>query len=206
MSERSYDPDARREITRCLNAVDEALRRYVWLERSEHYTAVTLHVIHTHCFAAADFSPRLLITSGVRGSGKTLLLSLLAYLDRRSKGPMLVPSAANVRRAYMASEGSPPTYVFDEVDGVFSKTGVEDNAELLAGLSDPDYPGKVERAILFTVEAWDINCQQHIHQRLSQRQISPLITELQARIAALEEQLHQRQGPAQAEVGAATPG
>ena len=66
---------------------------------------------------------------------------------------------------------------------------VEDDAELLDQLRDPDYPGKVERAIVFTIEAWDINCPQHIHQRFSQRQIAPLITGLQTRIAELEEQL-----------------
>jgi predicted pyridoxine 5'-phosphate oxidase superfamily flavin-nucleotide-binding protein len=39
---------------------------------------------------------------------------------------------------------------------------VEDDASLLDRLRDPDYPAKVERAIVFTVEAWDINCPQHI--------------------------------------------
>ena len=52
---------------------------------------------------------------------------------------------------------------------------VEDDAELLERLRDPDHPGKVERAIVFTVEAWDINCPQHIHQRFSQREIQPVI-------------------------------
>ncbi len=66
---------------------------------------------------------------------------------------------------------------------------VEDDAELLNQLRDPDYPGKVERAIVFTVEAWDINCPQHIHKRFPQRQITPLIEELQGRIADLEAQL-----------------
>ena len=40
---------------------------------------------------------------------------------------------------------------------------VENDAKLLEKLSDPTYPGRVERAILFTVEAWDMNCHQHIH-------------------------------------------
>ena len=44
---------------------------------------------------------------------------------------------------------------------------VEGDAALLEKLRDPAYPGKVERAILFTVEAWDVNCPQHIHQRFS---------------------------------------
>ena len=66
---------------------------------------------------------------------------------------------------------------------------VEDDAELLEQLRDPDYPGKVERAIVFTVEAWDINCPQHIHQRFSQRQVQPVIEQLQGRIAELEAEL-----------------
>ncbi len=57
------------------------------------------------------------------------------------------------------------------------------------GLSDPDYPGKVERAIVFTVEAWDINCPQHIHPRFSQRQVQPVIEQLQHRIHELEDEL-----------------
>jgi len=66
---------------------------------------------------------------------------------------------------------------------------VEDDAELLDQLGDPDYPGKVERAIVFTVEAWDINWPQLIHKRFPQREITPLIEELQGRIAYLESQL-----------------
>jgi predicted pyridoxine 5'-phosphate oxidase superfamily flavin-nucleotide-binding protein len=66
---------------------------------------------------------------------------------------------------------------------------VEDDPALIDKLRDPAYPGKVERAILFTVEAWDVNCQQHIHPRFSQRQIGPVIEQLQKRIAELELQI-----------------
>lgn len=66
---------------------------------------------------------------------------------------------------------------------------VENDPELLEKLRDPNYPGKVERAILFTVEAWDVNCTQHIHQRLSQRQIAPVVDQLQQRIAELESEV-----------------
>jgi len=66
---------------------------------------------------------------------------------------------------------------------------VEDDPELLDQLRDPSYPGKVERAIVFTIEAWDINCPQHIQKRFSQRQIAPVIEELQSRISDLESQL-----------------
>jgi uncharacterized protein len=63
---------------------------------------------------------------------------------------------------------------------------VEDVPLLLDRLRDPAYPGKVERAILFEIEAWDVNCPQHIHKRFSQRQIAPMIEELHAKIAELE--------------------
>jgi predicted pyridoxine 5'-phosphate oxidase superfamily flavin-nucleotide-binding protein len=70
---------------------------------------------------------------------------------------------------------------------------VEDNAEFLDRLRDQNYPGKVERAIVFTVEAWDNNCHQHIHQRFSQREVRPVTEQLQRRISELEAQLAQRQ-------------
>jgi uncharacterized protein len=66
---------------------------------------------------------------------------------------------------------------------------VEGDAVLEKRLRDAAYLGKVERAILFTVEAWDVNCQQHIHQRFSQRQIAPVIEKLQARISELEAEI-----------------
>lgn len=67
---------------------------------------------------------------------------------------------------------------------------VEGDAVLQTKLADADYPGKVERAILFHVEAWDVNCPQHIHKRFPQKAVAPLIEQLQSRIARLEQQVH----------------
>ena len=66
---------------------------------------------------------------------------------------------------------------------------VENDASLLDRLSDPSYSGKVERAIIFEIEAWDVNCPQHIHKRFSQKQVAPVIEQLQGRIADLEARL-----------------
>jgi predicted pyridoxine 5'-phosphate oxidase superfamily flavin-nucleotide-binding protein len=63
---------------------------------------------------------------------------------------------------------------------------VEGDAALVERLRDSAYRGDVERVILFAIEAWDVNCQQHIHPRFSQRQIAPVIERLQARIGELE--------------------
>lgn len=66
---------------------------------------------------------------------------------------------------------------------------IDDRTELLNQLRDAEYPGKVERAIVFTVEAWDINCPQHIHKRFSQSQIAPVIEQLKSKITDLESRL-----------------
>ena len=42
---------------------------------------------------------------------------------------------------------------------------VENDPALLTRLADPGYRARPERAILFTVEAWDVNCTQHITAR-----------------------------------------
>ncbi|MBA2114100.1 pyridoxamine 5'-phosphate oxidase family protein [Bremerella alba] len=66
---------------------------------------------------------------------------------------------------------------------------VEGDAALEERLRDPDYPGSVERAILFEIEAWDINCPQHIHKRFPQREVAPVVEQLQERVQELEAQL-----------------
>ncbi len=72
---------------------------------------------------------------------------------------------------------------------------IGDDKELIGKLTDPSYPGKVERAIVFTLAALDINCHQHIHKRYSLQQINPVIEKLEGRIAELEaevKRLHSR--------------
>lgn len=66
---------------------------------------------------------------------------------------------------------------------------VEAEVDLLERLREPTYSGKVERAILFEIEAWDVNCPQHIPKRFSQQQVAPIVEKLQARIEELESQL-----------------
>ena len=63
---------------------------------------------------------------------------------------------------------------------------VEDDEALLSQLIDPDYRAKPERAIVFTVEAWDRNCPQHIPRMLPFEDVAEAIGRLQTRIADLE--------------------
>lgn len=66
---------------------------------------------------------------------------------------------------------------------------VEDDPELLARLVDADYKATPEQAIVFDIEAWDVNCPQHITPRYTELQIAHLVAPLQARIDQLEAQL-----------------
>ena len=63
---------------------------------------------------------------------------------------------------------------------------VEDDPEFISHLVDSTYKGRPERAIVFTVEAWDANCPQHITRRYTEEEVAATVQSLQDRIAALE--------------------
>jgi len=63
---------------------------------------------------------------------------------------------------------------------------VEGDAALVKALSDDGYRARPERVILFTMEAWDVNCSQHIAARFTPDEIAAATAELRGRIAALE--------------------
>ncbi len=45
-----------------------------------------------------------------------------------------------------------------------------DDPELVARLTDESYGARVERALVFHVEAWDRNCEQHIQRRFTREE------------------------------------
>jgi len=63
---------------------------------------------------------------------------------------------------------------------------VEDDVDLLKELTDPGYRGRPERVIRFRVEAWDVNCPQHIKPRFTEEEIDSTVKTLRDRIAVLE--------------------
>jgi predicted pyridoxine 5'-phosphate oxidase superfamily flavin-nucleotide-binding protein len=58
--------------------------------------------------------------------------------------------------------------------------------DLVAALDDPSHRARPEQVVRITVTAWDINCPQHIPQKLDATDVVPAIEALQARIAELE--------------------
>lgn len=65
-----------------------------------------------------------------------------------------------------------------------------DDEELLDSLSDSSYRARLERAMIFTVDAWDANCPQHIKQRFTSEDIDKITKPLLSKIKELEEKLY----------------
>jgi hypothetical protein len=66
---------------------------------------------------------------------------------------------------------------------------VEGDDALIARLMPEGYKARPEQAILFTVEAWDMNCPQHIPQRFEAEDVARALAERDARVKALEDQV-----------------
>jgi predicted pyridoxine 5'-phosphate oxidase superfamily flavin-nucleotide-binding protein len=80
---------------------------------------------------------------------------------------------------------------------------VEDDAALVEKLFDKGYKARPERAILFTIEAWDVNCSSHIVTRFTEAEIDRAFEAVKEKIAALQDEnarlraaLAQREKPA----------
>ena len=68
---------------------------------------------------------------------------------------------------------------------------VTEDAALLARLMPDGYKARPEQAVVFTIEAWDVNCPQHIPQRIDAEDVQRALDAKDQRIAALESQLAQ---------------
>ena len=66
---------------------------------------------------------------------------------------------------------------------------IDDDAEILARLADPDYEGVPEQAVVFEVVAWDVNCPQHISPRFTEQEVAEIVAPLKRRIIDLEARL-----------------
>ncbi|WP_299461707.1 pyridoxamine 5'-phosphate oxidase family protein [uncultured Gimesia sp.] len=81
-------------------------------------------------------------------------------------------------------------YVHSRRIKIWGTAWVEENdQELIQRLHDPAYPARAERAILLSIEAWDMNCPQHIHKRYPANEVLPLIKSLQEENRLLKEQM-----------------
>jgi uncharacterized protein len=63
---------------------------------------------------------------------------------------------------------------------------IENDPGIIEQLFDNGYEARPERAILFTVEAWDVNCSSHIVTRFTEAEIGDALAVVQSKINELE--------------------
>lgn len=63
---------------------------------------------------------------------------------------------------------------------------VEGDAALIQRLMPEGYEARPEQVIVFAVEAWDVNCSQHIPRKLDAADVAAAVDRLQARVTELE--------------------
>lgn len=69
---------------------------------------------------------------------------------------------------------------------LWGRARCEEASAIIEPLTSADYAAPVERAILFRIAAWDLNCPRHIPVRIDADEIDQLVAGLQDRIDMLE--------------------
>ncbi len=140
--------------------------------------------------ASADGQPYLQHRGGKKGFLKVIDDKTLGFAD--FKGNKQYISAGNLSE-------NPKAYIFlmDYANRRRIKIWgeakvVEDAPDLVKKLFDNDYQAVPERAIVFTISAWDVNCAQHIPQKFDEAEIEEILKPFQERIAELEAELSRR--------------
>jgi predicted pyridoxine 5'-phosphate oxidase superfamily flavin-nucleotide-binding protein len=118
-----------------------------------------LHVLDDKTLAFADFTGnRQYITTGNLAEKARAFIFLMDY--------------ANRRRVKLWGEAQV----------------VEDAPDLMRRLTTAGYRGRPEQVIVFKLEAWDVNCPQHIPQMFYAEDIKEAVDKLKERIARLEQE------------------
>jgi hypothetical protein len=63
---------------------------------------------------------------------------------------------------------------------------VENDPALVESLFDQGYKARPERAILFTIDAWDVNCSSHIVTRFTEAEVEQAFSAVQAKVTELQ--------------------
>jgi predicted pyridoxine 5'-phosphate oxidase superfamily flavin-nucleotide-binding protein len=69
---------------------------------------------------------------------------------------------------------------------IWGRARISDDPDVIARLMPENYRARPEQAIVLTVDAWDVNCPQHIPQKLDAAYVLSAIDRLNVRIAELE--------------------
>ena len=72
---------------------------------------------------------------------------------------------------------------------LWGRARVSDDAALIATLMPGGYRAQGEQAVLFEIAAWDVNCPQHIPQKMDAAEVAAALSRCDARIAELEAEI-----------------
>ena len=153
-------------------AIDAGLAGYLAQAESAYFAT-----------ASGDGRPYVQHRGGPRGFIRVVDAHTLAFADYAGNRQYIsVGNLAENDRAFL--------FVMDYVNRqrvkIWGRAHVSEDADLIAELMPEDYKARPERAIVFTVEAWDGNCHQHIPQKIDAADVAAAIEPLQARIDELE--------------------
>ncbi|MGH7074492.1 MAG: DUF3631 domain-containing protein, partial [Stellaceae bacterium] len=126
--------------TPLLDALVCTLRQYVIVTR-EQAEAVALWVIHSHTHDASDTSPKLVLKSAEKRSGKTRLVEVLSRVVARPLAVSGISAAALLR----VIELNRPTVLLDEMDALMR--GNREMAETLRGFMNSGFDRGTARMI-----------------------------------------------------------
>jgi predicted pyridoxine 5'-phosphate oxidase superfamily flavin-nucleotide-binding protein len=134
--------------------------------------------------ASADGQPYIQHRGGPKGFMKVLDEHTLAFAD-------FVGNAQYISTGNLSENDKVSIFLMDYPNRRRIKVWgtakvIEGDEELLSQLIDSSYRGKPVRAFVFHVEAWDVNCPQHITPRWTENEIAPVVDELRKRIDELE--------------------
>ena len=133
--------------------------------------------------ASRDGQPYVQHRGGPKGFIRVLDEKTLAFADYAGNRQYI--SAGNLAendRAYLFLMD----YAHRRRVKIWGRAKVVEDAETIAKLMPEGYPARPEQAILFTIEAWDTNCHQHIPQKFDAADVAATLVKLQTRIDELE--------------------
>lgn len=120
--------------------------------------------------ASADGQPYIQHRGGPKGFLKVLDERRLAFADYRGNRQYISVGNLNENNKAFIFMMDYPNRQRIKVWG--RAEYVEGDSEILRQVADPDYDAKLERAIVFHIDAWDTNCPQHITPRYTVEQLT----------------------------------
>ncbi|RFB80809.1 pyridoxamine 5'-phosphate oxidase family protein [Methylovirgula sp. 4M-Z18] len=142
--------------------------------------------------ASADNQPYIQHRGGPKGFLHVLDAKTLAFADYRGNRQYItLGNLSENPKAYMFLMD----WMLRQRIKIWGRARViEDDPALLERVRPEGYKALPERVIVFAIEAWDANCPQHIPQKFDAEDVARVLTEKDAKIAALELQLADLRG------------